>query len=116
MDNSAPRRLIVCLLKTRCNEREYEDIHRGAIEDHARYMSDLWRKGIFWAGGPLDDGQTAMEIYAVDSVQEAMEAQQNAPQYINGYLYEDTYHEWNPRHWPPACPDIDPASGKRHGG
>lgn len=112
MKNNGPKKLVVCLLKTRWGDPEYEEIHRNAIQDHARYMSDLWQKGIFWAGGPLGEGSTAMEIFAVDSIEEAMEAQQNAPQYLSGYLYADEYHEWNPRHWPPARADIDPASGK----
>jgi uncharacterized protein YciI len=105
-------RLFVCTLKTRCGEEAYEEIHKRAIPDHARYMSDLWRRGIFWAGGPIDDGATALEIYKADTLEEAMEAQRNAPQYLNGYLYDDQYSEWHLRHWPPARSDLDPATGK----
>ena len=67
-------------------------------------MANLWERNIFWAGGPLVDGKTAIEIYSVDSVEEAMKAQRNAPLYIKGYLYEDKYLEWQPKHWPPPNP------------
>jgi len=97
-------------LKARYGE---EDLYKGPEGEHARYMTDLWQRGIFWAGGPTADGKTGIEIYAVDTLEEAIKAQRNAPAYVHGYLYEDTYFEWHPRHWPPPCPDIYPSSGRK---
>ncbi len=112
MKKNSPFKLIVCILKARHGEKAFESIHDRFAEEHSRYMSDLWQKGIFWAGGPLADGKTALEIYAVGTIEEAKKAQRNAPHYISGYLYDDTYTEWTPRHLPPPTPGIDPASGK----
>jgi uncharacterized protein YciI len=112
MENAAPRNLIVCLLKTRAGDASYREVHERAAEEHTRYMSSLWRRGIFWAGGPLANGAMALEIYSVDSVEDAMQAQRNAPHFKSGFLYEDKYFEWTPRHWPPQTPDLDAYSGK----
>jgi hypothetical protein len=112
MKKKTPPKLIVCMLKVRHGKKASENVQDGTLEEHARYMADLWRRGIFWAGGPSADGKTALEIYSVDSIEEAMKAQRNAPHYINGHLYEDTYWEWTPRHWPPPTPGIDPSTGK----
>jgi uncharacterized protein YciI len=113
MKQKTPKKLFLCLLKTRHGEEGWEDIAKGIHKEHTSYMTDLWQKGIFWAGGPKADGKTGIEIYAVDSIEEAIKAQRNAPFYIKGFLYEDTYLEWHPVHWPPPCPDIDPSSGRR---
>ncbi len=75
-------------------------------------MTDLWQRGIFWAGGPTL-GETSIEIYAVDSIEEAIEAQRNAPLCRKGFLHDEEYLEWRPVHWPPPRQDIDPSSGKR---
>jgi uncharacterized protein YciI len=112
MGNAASKKMFVCLLKTRADDRAYDEAHANAQRDHTRYMSELWRRGVFWAGGPLSGGKIALEIYSVDSLEQAMEAQRNAPHYKSGFLYEDEYFEWTPRHWPPALPNIDPSSGK----
>jgi hypothetical protein len=113
MEKKAPDKLFLCLLNTRVGEKDWESIAEGVHAEHARYMADLWQRGIFWAGGPQADGKIAIEIYSVESVEEAARAQRNAPLYIKGYLYEDTYMEWHPRHWPPAYPDISPLTGKK---
>jgi uncharacterized protein YciI len=95
-----PEKLFLCLLKTK-PVKGPEDMLKAIREKHARYMGDLWQKGIFWAGGPTADGSIAIEIYSVDTVEEAQKAQRNAPLYVNGFLYEDKYFEWHPKHWPP---------------
>ena len=112
MKKKTPQKLIVCLLKVRHGEEAQKEKHDSSIEEHPLYMSNLWQRGIFWAGGPSADGETALEIYSVDSIEEAMKAQRNAPNYVNGHLYDDKYFEWYPRHWPPPTPNIDPSSGK----
>ena len=91
MKQKSPKKLFVCLLK---NRHSVEDIKNGIIDirNQGRYMTDLWQKGIFWAGGPAV-GQTAIQIYSVDSLDDAVKAQRNAPMYIEGSLYEDKYLE-----------------------
>jgi uncharacterized protein YciI len=115
MERVSPKILFVCLLKTRHGDAYYEEIKKslGESKEHARYMTDLWQRGIFWAGGPTADPKTSIEIYSVDSLEEAIEAQRNAPLYAKGYLYEDTYLEWHPAHWPPPTPGINPSTGKK---
>jgi uncharacterized protein YciI len=107
-----PHKLFVCLLKSRHDEKGWNEISASVQEAHTRYMIDLWQRGIFWAGGPTAE-KTSIEIFAVDSVDEAIKAQRNAPLYLKGYLHDEKYLEWHPSHWPPLCPDIDPSSGKR---
>lgn len=112
MKQKSPQKLFVCLLK---NSHGDEEIKKGIPDTskHGQYMTDLWQKGTFWAGGPAD-AQTAIQIYSVDSLDEAIKAQRNAPMYVNGILYEDKYLEWTPVHWPPPpAADIDPSTGKR---
>jgi uncharacterized protein YciI len=115
MQQKTHKKLFVCLLKNRAGDAFYEDLKKGLKEsgEHARYMTDLWQRGIFWAGGPTADPKTSIEIYSVDSVEEAIEAQRHAPLYVKGYLYEDKYLEWHPAHWPPPTLDINPSSGKK---
>jgi uncharacterized protein YciI len=113
MGEKTPTKLVVCELKTRYHQDGWRERAETVHEEHANYMADLWRRGVLWSGGPSLDEDTAMEIFSVDSVEEAMEAQRNAPIYTLGYLYDDEYWEWRPSHWPPACTDIDPNSGKR---
>jgi uncharacterized protein YciI len=113
MKKKTPKNLFICLLKTRNGDASWEEISRNAQEEHTSYMTDLWQKGIFWAGGPSADRKTGIEIYSVDSLEEAMKAQRNAPKYIKGFLYEDKYLEWNPVHWPFPISGIDPSSGRR---
>jgi uncharacterized protein YciI len=112
MKSIAPYKLVVCLLKTRAADEAFREVRAKAADEHARYMSALWRRQVFWAGGPLADGTTALEIYSVDSIEDAMQAQRNAPHYKSGFLYDDQYFEWTPRHWPPSGPELDPFTGK----
>ena len=100
MKQTSPEKLFVCLLKMRHDE-DAEGIIVTISEEHGRYMADLWQKGIFWAGGPSADSTIAIEIYAVDSVEDAIKAQRNAPLYVKGVLYGDKYFEWRPKHLPP---------------
>ena len=96
MGRKAPNMMVVCLLKTRAGILEYEETHARDAQDNARYMSWLWRKGVYWAGGPVDGGRLALHIYSVDSVEKAKGAQRNAPDYKSGFLYDDEYFEWTP--------------------
>jgi uncharacterized protein YciI len=111
MKKRTPDKLFVCLLKS---EDGWDETLASVGKEHSRYMTDLWQRGIFWAGGPTAE-KISIEIYAVDSIEEAMKAQRNAPLYLKGYLHDDKYLEWCPSHWPPLHPDIDPNSGKRTG-
>jgi uncharacterized protein YciI len=89
-------KLFVCLVKER-HDKAAEDIFRATSEEHRRYMQDLWQRGILWAGGPSTCPTAGIEIYAVDSVEEAMKAQRNSPLYVKGALYDDFYYEWHPK-------------------
>lgn len=105
-----PNKLFVCLLKTGSPE-ELKRIAESIGDGQSRYMTDLYKKGIFWAGGPTVGG-VSIEIYSVDTVEEAMKAQRNAPLYLRGYLHDEQYLEWHPNHWPTVHPEIDLATGK----
>ena len=113
MEKKAPNKLIICISKRRRIGKSNEAEHHATAGAHIQYMTDLWQKGIFWAGGPLADGKTAVEIFAVDTIEEAQKAFREAPHYITGYFYADKYMEWSPKHWPPPTPGIDPSSGKK---
>lgn len=104
MDERPLTKLVVCELKTRYHEEGWRARADTVHDEHHRYMVDLWERGILWGGGPSADEDKAIEFYAVDSIEEAMEAQRNAPVYKVGYLYDDTYWEWCPSHWPPERP------------
>ena len=104
MEERLLTKLVVCELKTRYAEEGWRDLAETVHDEHSRYMTDLWERGILWAGGPSIDENTAIEFYAVDSIEEAMRAQRNAPIYVMGYLYDDEYWEWSPSHWPPERP------------
>ena len=95
-----PEKLIVCLLKMRHDEVA-EGIFQAVSEEHGRHMIDLWEKGILWAGGPSADSSIGVEIYSVDTIEEAMKFQRNAPLYVKGVLYDDKYFEWQPKRLPP---------------
>ena len=112
MKKKAPDKLYVCLLKARQGEQGWDEIAASTHMEHARYMTDLWQKGIFWAGGPTTQG-ISIEIYAVDSVEEAIKVQRNAPLYRAGFLHDEEYLEWRPAHWPPLRPAVDPSTGRR---
>lgn len=105
----APNKLFICLLKS---EGGWDESLTNAGKEHSCYMTELWKRGIFWAGGPTAEN-ISIEIYSVDTVEEAMKAQRAGPLYLKGYLHDDKYLEWNPVHWPPQHPGIDPDSGKR---
>jgi hypothetical protein len=109
-----PNKLYVCLLKTRSKVEGWEGSIDELKKEQAVYMTDLWYKGIFWAGGPSAGGKPSIEIYSVNTIEEAQKAQRNAPLYTKGFLFADEYLEWTPKHWPPPTPDIDPSSGVRH--
>jgi len=111
MKKKIPGKLFVCLLQSRHNEDGWDEVAASVQVEHTHYMTDLWRRGIFWAGGPTEQ-KISIEIYAVDSVEEAMEAQRSAPLYRTGYLHDEEYLEWRPAHWPPLHPDMHPSTGK----
>jgi uncharacterized protein YciI len=62
-------------------------------ESHLRYIYDL-AKNILWAGGPFADWTGGINIFAVDSLEEAKKAQENEPYYANGLMYDAKYSEW----------------------
>jgi uncharacterized protein YciI len=63
-------------------------------EPHLRYVHDLGKRGILWAGGPFADWTGGINIYAVDSLEEAKKAQENEPYHANGLSYDAKYSEW----------------------
>lgn len=100
MKRANPKKLFVCLVKER-HDKVSEDIFKTTSEEHRLYMTDLWQRGILWAGGPLAYPTAGIEIYAVDTIEEAIKAQRKAPLYVKGALYDDTYFEWRPKLLPP---------------
>lgn len=63
-------------------------------ESHLRYVHDLEERGILWAGGPFADWTGGINIYAVDSLEEARKTQENEPYHANGLSYDARYFEW----------------------
>ena len=51
MEKKTPKKLIVCLLKVKHGDKAHNKKPDSALEEHSSYMSDLWQRGIFWAGG-----------------------------------------------------------------
>jgi len=96
MKKTNPEKLFVCMVKER-HDKAAQDIFQSVSEEHRRYVTDLWQRGILWAGGPSTHPSAGIEIYAVDSIEEAIEAQRNAPLYVRGVIYDDTYYEWHPK-------------------
>ena len=96
MKKTKPEKLFVCLVKER-HDKAAQEIFQATSEEHRRYVMDLWERGILWAGGPSMYPSAGIEIYAVDSVEEAVKVQRNAPLYVKGIIYDDTYYEWHPK-------------------
>ena len=63
-------------------------------QEHIRYMYDISKSGILWLGGPSADYTHTINVFAVDSLEKAREAQQNDPYYVQGLIHNDRYLEW----------------------
>ena len=74
---------------------EHTFIHVPGIG--AKTERRLWQRGILWAGGPSSYPSAGIEIYSVDSIEEAIKAQRSAPLYVKGVIFDDTYYEWHPK-------------------
>ncbi len=105
MSEKTPEKLFVCLSKMRPTlvealDRFYKEgvpvpADLQAIrEQHLRYVYDISKRGIVWAGGPSADLSGSLNIYAVNSIEEAKKVQQNDPYYKSGLWYDDQYFEW----------------------
>jgi uncharacterized protein YciI len=105
MERTTPEKLFVCISKMRPTLAEALDKFytegtpvpadlQAIREKHLHYVYDLGERGIVWLGGPSADLMTGLNIYAVDSVEEARKAQQNDPYYANELWYDDEYFEW----------------------
>jgi uncharacterized protein YciI len=105
MERATPGKLFVCEYKFAPSLRQalgrfYADgipvpaDIQAIREPHLRYVYDLAAKGILWAGGPFSDWTGGINVYAVDSLEEAKKAQENEPYHANGLFYDAKYAEW----------------------
>jgi uncharacterized protein YciI len=62
-------------------------------EGHAQYTRELIERNVLWMGGPSPD-LVSMNIFAVDSAEEAKKIQQGDPLFISGIFYDPLYFEW----------------------
>ena len=105
MEQVMPEKLFVCTVQI--NPSLMEGLRKFYAEgtampeelkairrNHLQYMYDISEKGILWLGGPSADQSAAFNVFAVDSLEEAKEAQQNDPYYAHGLFYDDKYFEW----------------------
>ena len=105
MERTTPEKLFVCEYKfapslAQALDRFYAEgipvpaeIQAIRVE-HLRYMKELSETGVMWEGGPFADFTGGINIFAVDSLEEARKAQENEPYYINGLFYDAKYSEW----------------------
>lgn len=86
-----PEKLFVCLSKL-------ASFPKGAgaiLREHFRYQYDyLAERGITWAGGVLGNFEGSLQIYTVNSVEDARKAVQNDPFSVNGIFYDNEYFQW----------------------
>lgn len=105
MEPPIPKKLFVCVDKTAPSLTEaasklftegtpFPAELNNIRESHLRYVYDLGKNGIIWAGGPSADFTAGLSIFAVDSLEEAKKAQQHDPFYAHGLHYDDKYFEW----------------------
>jgi uncharacterized protein YciI len=105
MEEIMPKKLFVCICKT--NQQPAEIFSKYFNEGvpipselqetrskHVRYYEDLASKGILWLAGSWADHTGGMQIFAVDSLEEAQQIQRNDPFFVNGTMYDDEYYEW----------------------
>lgn len=65
------------------------------VREHFLYQFGyLCKEGLIWAGGPLDDYDACLQIFSVNSIEEAKRAVQEDPFYINGIFYDNEFYEW----------------------
>jgi len=105
MERATPEKLFVCEYKVaprlaQALAKFYEEgipvpAEVQAIrEPHLRYVHDLAKKGMLWAGGVFADWTGGINIFAAGSVEEAKKAQENEPYYAQGLMYDAKYFEW----------------------
>ncbi len=105
MESTTPEKLFVCLYKiapslTEAIGKFYTEGTplpaelQAVRENHLRYQYDMSIKDMMWAGGPAADPTRGLNIFAVDSLEEARKAQQNDPYSVHGLFYDDEYFEW----------------------
>ena len=105
MEEKAPEKLFICI--TKMNQKHAEMFTnyfdkgipipaelKDARRKHVLYYEDLVKRGIVWLAGSWTDHTGGMQIFAVNSLEEAKKAQRNDPFFISGTMYDDTYHEW----------------------
>ena len=105
MEETTPEKLFICI--TKMNQKHAEMFAnyfdkgipipvelQDARRKHGLYYEHLVKKGIVWLAGSWTDHTGGMQIFAVNSLEEAKKAQRNDPFFISGTMYDDTYHEW----------------------
>jgi uncharacterized protein YciI len=105
MEESVPEKLFVCINKMNLDHakmfaRYFDEGIPLPVEmlesrrKHVQYYEDLAKKGTVWLAGSWGDHTGGMQIFAVDSLEEAQKVQRNDPFFISGTMYDDTYYEW----------------------
>jgi hypothetical protein len=107
MEETTPEKLFVCICKVKSAYSGTVDkffAEGGLVPSdiaairRARVLNeqDLIQKGLIWLGGPLSgaDCQMSLNVFAVDSIEEARTLQRRDPAYVNGLFYDDQYFEW----------------------
>jgi uncharacterized protein YciI len=105
MEGATPEKLFVCIFKIKSSLTERLDkFYAEGVPlpadlqsirlMHLQYVYDISKRGILWLGGPTAEWTASINIFAVDSLEQARGAQQNDPYYVHGLFYDDIYFEW----------------------
>jgi hypothetical protein len=104
MATTTPEKLFVCVFKVKQSYAESIDkLYEEKVpmqpeiqairEGHTEYTRGLIEKGILWMGGHSPNF-VGMNIFAVDSLEEAKKIQENDPCYKNGLFYDAMCFEY----------------------
>ena len=105
MAGKTPEKLFVCIFRVKAYY--YKNVDRlnakgiplppklkAIRERRVQFTGELMEKGVLWMGGPAVDAPLSMNIFAVDSIEEAIKLQRNDPCFAEGLFYNDKYFEW----------------------
>jgi hypothetical protein len=103
---AVPKKLIVCIFKVKSyysknvarlmNEYKPLPPKLKAIRDkRVEYTRDVMSKKVLWMGGPAIELPLSINVFTVDSVEEARKIQRKDPCFACGLFYDDKYFEWD---------------------
>jgi hypothetical protein len=103
---TVPNKLIVCIFKVKSYYsknvdrlmKEYKPLppKLKAIRDkRVEFTRDVMGKKVLWMGGPAIGLPLSINVFAVDSIEEARKIQQKDPCFACGLFYDDKYFEWD---------------------